>query len=77
MERKADSVWNTIKGTEVKSLVFIDKKIEDFLEVKAVDAGDLKLFSKEEEFFEEDTLMLKSLAQFYQFLFKNNLLRKK
>ena len=45
MERKADSVWNTIKGTEVKSLVFIDKKIEDFLEVKAVDAGDSKLFS--------------------------------
>ena len=40
MERKADSVWNTIKETEVKSLVFIDKKIEDCPEVKAVDAGD-------------------------------------
>ena len=30
-----------------------------------------------QESFEEDTLMSKSFAQFYQFLFKNNLLRKK
>ena len=45
MERKADSVWNTIKVIEVTSLVFICKKIEDFLEVKAVGAGDSKLFS--------------------------------